>query len=145
MTWTFWSCISSNSWVESSNLCVSSGEFGMSFVSLQSLPSFAHRVEIERMARGVVELHPTEGEAWALYNTWDKNSGSQNEATKTLNPKPCRSAEQFLSWRRPEGCTPIESITMQLYIVHMFELFCLRPNCSCPVSLVPLSSGSFFH
>jgi hypothetical protein len=27
----------------------------------------------------------------------------------------------------------------------MFELFCLWPNCSCPVSLVPLSSGSFFH
>ncbi len=69
----------------------------MSFVSLQSLPSFAHRVEIETMARGVVEFYPTEGEAWALYNTWDKNSGSQNEAIKTLNPKPCRSAEQFLS------------------------------------------------
>ncbi len=83
--------------MESSNLCVSSGEFGMSFVSLQSLPSFAHRVEIETMARGVVEFYPTEGEAWALYNTWDKNSGSQNEAIKTLNPKPCRSAEQFLS------------------------------------------------
>jgi hypothetical protein len=27
----------------------------------------------------------------------------------------------------------------------MFELFCLQPNCSCPVSLFPLSSGSFFH
>jgi hypothetical protein len=68
----------------------------MSFVSLQSLPSFAHRVEIERMARGVVELYPTEGEAWALYNTWDKNSGSQNEATKTLEVQSSFSAEEGL-------------------------------------------------
>jgi hypothetical protein len=70
--------------VKTSNLCVSNGEFRMSFVSVQNLPAFSHRVEIERTSRGIFKIYPREGEVWALYKAWDKKIGCKDAETKKV-------------------------------------------------------------
>ncbi|CAM6075402.1 unnamed protein product [Sphagnum tenellum] len=62
-----------SSWlVKSAGLSASCGEFKPGDLSLQELPAFSHRAEIEWDEKGILKLYPMDGEVWALYKYWDK-------------------------------------------------------------------------